>query len=192
MLLYPRAQSPGTHGIGGWMGPRAGLDNTEKRIFLILLGFEIRPLGLSARSHSLYRLSYRGFKHICTRKHISFQAISMTSDETNLQFLIDCIHNVSCDLCQGLLVDVRYWNIMSGHPHIRPRTSVMYFILSSRLIHAMNIVPHQSRRTSVPIKLVPVCFNVSKGAVYKKRHMTQFADLIEEWCLLGCYAVWLL
>jgi hypothetical protein len=26
----PGERAPGTHGIGGWVGPRAGLDNVEK------------------------------------------------------------------------------------------------------------------------------------------------------------------
>jgi hypothetical protein len=42
------------------MVPRAGLGNVEKRKFLTLLGFELRPLGRSAPSQSLYRLHYTG------------------------------------------------------------------------------------------------------------------------------------
>jgi hypothetical protein len=30
-LLYPRRKSPGTHWIGGWVDPRAGLDDVDKR-----------------------------------------------------------------------------------------------------------------------------------------------------------------
>jgi hypothetical protein len=44
------------------MGPRAGLDDVEKRKFLILPGLELRPLGLPARSQWLHRLRYRGFQ----------------------------------------------------------------------------------------------------------------------------------
>jgi hypothetical protein len=40
--------------------PRAGLDDMEKRKFLILPGLELRPLGRPARSQSLYRLRYTG------------------------------------------------------------------------------------------------------------------------------------
>jgi hypothetical protein len=36
--LYPRERAPGTQWIGGWVDPRAGLDNTEKRKFLTLSG----------------------------------------------------------------------------------------------------------------------------------------------------------
>jgi hypothetical protein len=42
------------------VGPRAGLDDVEKRKFLTLPGPELRPLGRPDRSQSLYRLSYPG------------------------------------------------------------------------------------------------------------------------------------
>jgi hypothetical protein len=56
----PRERAPGTHSIGGWMDPRAGLVDLEKRKFLTLRGLELRPLGRTARSQSLYRLHYPG------------------------------------------------------------------------------------------------------------------------------------
>jgi hypothetical protein len=50
----PKETAPGTHRIGGWVGPRAGLDNVEK----ILDPTETRTL---TRSQSLYRrLRYPG------------------------------------------------------------------------------------------------------------------------------------
>jgi hypothetical protein len=55
-----RGRAPGTHWIGGWICPRAGLDDVEKRIFLTLPGLEFRPLSRQARSQSLYRLRYPG------------------------------------------------------------------------------------------------------------------------------------
>jgi hypothetical protein len=42
------------------VGPRAGLDDVEKRKFLTLLRLELRPLGRPSRSQSLYRLPYDG------------------------------------------------------------------------------------------------------------------------------------
>jgi hypothetical protein len=42
------------------VNPRAGLDDVEKRKFLTVPGLELPPLGLPARSQSLYRLSYPG------------------------------------------------------------------------------------------------------------------------------------
>jgi hypothetical protein len=38
-----RERAPGTHCIGGWVDPRAGLDDVEERKFLILLGLELDP-----------------------------------------------------------------------------------------------------------------------------------------------------
>jgi hypothetical protein len=49
-------RAPGTHWIGVWVDPRAGLDNTEKKKFLNLTGLELRPLHRPARIQSLYRL----------------------------------------------------------------------------------------------------------------------------------------
>jgi hypothetical protein len=43
------------------LGPRAVLDDVEKRKFLILPGLELRPLGRPARSQSLYLLRYPGY-----------------------------------------------------------------------------------------------------------------------------------
>jgi hypothetical protein len=57
----PGEKDPGSDWIGGWVGPRAGLDDVEKRKFLTLPGLELRPLGRPARSQSLYRLRYPGF-----------------------------------------------------------------------------------------------------------------------------------
>jgi hypothetical protein len=54
----------GTHWIWGWVGPRTGLDDMEKRKILALPELEIRPLGRPARSRSLYRLSYPGSTQI--------------------------------------------------------------------------------------------------------------------------------
>jgi hypothetical protein len=48
--LIPGETALGTHWIGGWVDPRADLDDVEKRKFLTLPGFELRSLGLPARS----------------------------------------------------------------------------------------------------------------------------------------------
>jgi hypothetical protein len=58
--FYPRERALGTHCIGGWVDPRAGLDNMEKKKFLTLPGLEPRPLSRPSRSQSLYRLRYPG------------------------------------------------------------------------------------------------------------------------------------
>jgi hypothetical protein len=56
----PGERAPGTHWLGGWVGPRTGLDDVEKIKFMILPRLELRPLGRPARSQALYRLSYLG------------------------------------------------------------------------------------------------------------------------------------
>jgi hypothetical protein len=37
----PRERAPGTQWTGGWVGPRASLDDMEKRKFLTLQGLEL-------------------------------------------------------------------------------------------------------------------------------------------------------
>jgi hypothetical protein len=54
----PGERAHGTHWIGGLVDPGAGLDDVEKRKFLILPGLELQLLGRPVRSQSLYRLSY--------------------------------------------------------------------------------------------------------------------------------------
>jgi hypothetical protein len=54
----PGERAPDTHWLGGWVYSRADLDDVEKRKFLTFPGLELRPLGLPARSQSLYRLRY--------------------------------------------------------------------------------------------------------------------------------------
>jgi hypothetical protein len=53
----------GIYWIGGSVGPRAGLDDGEKRKFLTLPRLELRTLGRPASSQSLYRLRYPGSYH---------------------------------------------------------------------------------------------------------------------------------
>jgi hypothetical protein len=59
--LPPGKQPPGTHWMEGLVDPRAGLEDMNKRKFLILPGLDLRPLGRPAHSQSLYRLLYPGF-----------------------------------------------------------------------------------------------------------------------------------
>jgi hypothetical protein len=62
----PGERAPGTHWIGGWVGPRPGLNDVEKRKFLTLPGLELRPLSPPARSQSLYRLRFNKAVHNST------------------------------------------------------------------------------------------------------------------------------
>jgi hypothetical protein len=40
----PKETAPGANWTGGWVGPRARLDDVEKSKFLTLPGLELRPL----------------------------------------------------------------------------------------------------------------------------------------------------
>jgi hypothetical protein len=46
----PGGRAPCTHWIGGWVDPRAGLEDIEKRQFLTLPGLELQPLCRPSRS----------------------------------------------------------------------------------------------------------------------------------------------
>jgi hypothetical protein len=61
--FYLQGNAPGTHWIGGWVGPRAGLNDMNRK-FLTLLGLELQLLSRPARSQSLYRLRCPGSKCI--------------------------------------------------------------------------------------------------------------------------------
>jgi hypothetical protein len=53
-----------THGIGGWVDPRAGLNDVEKRKFLILQGLKLRPLGRPARTSRYIDCAIPAHMHI--------------------------------------------------------------------------------------------------------------------------------
>ena len=71
-VLYPR-ERPDTHCIGGWVGPRAGLDRCGKS----------RPIGIRspdhpARSQSLYRLRYAAHKYKYTKNKLCTNLVLFT------------------------------------------------------------------------------------------------------------------
>jgi hypothetical protein len=61
------------------LNPRAGLNDMEKWKFFTLPGLELRSLGRPARSQSLYRLRYPGFKQSSVRKKILMEAAERTT-----------------------------------------------------------------------------------------------------------------
>jgi hypothetical protein len=54
----PVEGATGTHWIGGWVGPRTGMDDVEGRKILPLGGLKL--LGSPTHNHSLFRLQYPG------------------------------------------------------------------------------------------------------------------------------------
>jgi hypothetical protein len=51
--------APGSHSIGGWVGPRAGLDDVERSKILPIAGLELRHV-CPTRSQSLWGMSWLG------------------------------------------------------------------------------------------------------------------------------------
>jgi hypothetical protein len=80
--LYPR-ERPGTHSIGGWVGLRASLDRCGKSH----LPTGIRSLDRTARSESLYRLSYLGSREEKTKLLDNRNCSSYISSITDLNGL---------------------------------------------------------------------------------------------------------
>jgi hypothetical protein len=67
------------------VGPRAGLDDVEKRKLLTLLGLEFRPHGCPVRSQSVYRLCYPESAKIAV---YSEERTKHTLCGQNVQFLV--------------------------------------------------------------------------------------------------------
>jgi hypothetical protein len=59
LTLYPRGKNPNTHWIRGYVSLRSDLDEVESRKILLLIGLELKPLGLPTL-RQLYRLPYQG------------------------------------------------------------------------------------------------------------------------------------
>jgi hypothetical protein len=81
-LLYPQGKSPpGTHWIGGWVGPRAGLDAVVWRKIPSPCR-DSNPPDLPARRRVLY--------------HWAIPTLHRTKINKNNHYLIFPIHNLSC------------------------------------------------------------------------------------------------
>jgi hypothetical protein len=78
-----------TNWIGGWINPRAGLDDMKKWKFLTLPGLELRPLGRPTSSQVMYRLRYPG----CLKQTYDYKIVSRNS----------AIYLVSVHLCRRKL-----------------------------------------------------------------------------------------
>jgi hypothetical protein len=66
----PGERAPGAHWIGGWVSPRTGLNDVERRNILPLSGPELRPFDRPALSQPLYRLGYPGSEGIQKKLNI--------------------------------------------------------------------------------------------------------------------------
>jgi hypothetical protein len=82
--LYSRERAPGTHWTGGWVGPRAGLDDVDRRIILPLPALKLRPLGRPARSQSLSWLNCDA----CVRALLRLSPGQTTGTPTQAEYLV--------------------------------------------------------------------------------------------------------
>jgi hypothetical protein len=92
--FYPR-ERPGTHCVGGWLSPRAGLNGCEKS----------RPIGIRSphcpgRSELLYRLRYPGNSQNSCFKNDLLLAFKMYPTR-RLVLWIDCIMLLIGTLSKG-------------------------------------------------------------------------------------------
>jgi hypothetical protein len=84
--ITPGEKAPGIHCIGGWMGPRIGLNDVERRKILPLLGLELRLLCRPARNQSLYRLRYPGSLYMLGEMRNTYGILVMKPEGKRLIF----------------------------------------------------------------------------------------------------------
>jgi hypothetical protein len=66
--LPPGERAPSTHWIGGWVDPRASLDDVENRKFLTLPGLELQSLScpLVASCYTNYTIPAPNYVYVFT------------------------------------------------------------------------------------------------------------------------------
>jgi hypothetical protein len=84
--LYPR-ERPSTNYTGGWVGPRARLDVSEKSC-----PTGIRSPDRPARSKSLYRLSYPAHMYVCVCKRFVAAVVVVHLDGKSR----GNVHHITC------------------------------------------------------------------------------------------------
>jgi hypothetical protein len=77
LLLYPLGKDPGTHWIGGWLGPGAGMDFMKKR-----KSYPCREsnTGHPAHNLSLHRLSYTIITYYRKHPHLKQHAAWLSQE----------------------------------------------------------------------------------------------------------------
>jgi hypothetical protein len=101
-------RASGTHWIGGWVDPRAGLGDVEKGKLLILPGLKLRPLACPAGSQSLYWLRY-GIKSL--QFHLSLMLLVATeANITTVRLLWAQATITFGNATRGLMISLRkFW-----------------------------------------------------------------------------------
>jgi hypothetical protein len=125
----PRPPYPGAHRIGGWVGPRAGLDDVERRNWFGLPGLELQTLGHAAHSQSLYRQRYVwnyttkiGYHSYLPFLRLKWKVKAVHGDllEGALQWIII---NSTVICCAEIMFCVACWNYV-WFPHVWSRRPI--------------------------------------------------------------------
>jgi hypothetical protein len=104
----PRERAPGTHWIGGWAGPRAGLDAAVREKFPAPAG--TRTPDHPAHSLALYRwaIPALSFGYTCTSTAAGMLQLSYTDI---FRFVI--FYSEVCDFCHTCFTSATNWINMS-------------------------------------------------------------------------------
>jgi len=128
--LYPR-ERPGTHCIGGWVGPRSGLDEWGK----------FRPHRDStpdrpARSESLYRLTYLGPR--CTVRTLLRQNNNRPSPAKSFFFFRNFEEPLMFSWNEFSYIGLIF-KTLSARSLITPNSLLQYFHVTVRAASAVHI-----------------------------------------------------
>jgi hypothetical protein len=148
----PGERAPGTHWIGGWVDPRATLDDVEKRNFLTLSGLEVRPLGRPARSQSLYRLRYPG--SLClqdTLPNVHVTAHKIISPICILNTSTNMVPLTACGFTHSTYTRTHLYPTSSLFPHYHFSSDVQPMAMNS----ATNVSASYSRGPVFDLLLLP-------------------------------------
>jgi hypothetical protein len=125
--FYPRGRSPGTHWIGGWVDPRAGMSDIEKWKFLTLPGLLLRPLGRPARSQMLYSYVLNFTFSVCVNKlQFQFYYFFFISLAVQLCLTFFSVYNTKSKLLYDWR-SVSQYVLVSGTP-LGPMTRFYFFL----------------------------------------------------------------
>jgi hypothetical protein len=94
----------------GWaVGPRASLDDVEKRKFFTLPGPELQLLGRQARSQSLYRLRYPGSYNKELYSLLNYVYIIKRIEVNRLRLVRNCIRRENEEIIRRLMLVKPEW-----------------------------------------------------------------------------------
>ena len=121
--VYPR-EKPGTHGTGGWVGPRAGLDRYGKS-----RRHRDSIPDFPAGSQSLYRLSYRAHKFCTVYSQSAFQSRSLQIIQVRATFP-PLAFTFTCNVATATwFVPFTFLKLKAGRSRVRfPMVSLEFFI----------------------------------------------------------------